>query len=912
MKLPTLLAAVTTFILAWSSCADVYGKAGHNKSIAQSPRQSFTLTKGWRFKQGAVPDAVTGQSFSDSDWEMVSVPHTWNRVGYYLPGAATRVNTAEKVNTYQGEGWYRLTFTPPSSFEDKHVWLQFDAVSHVAEVWLNGVRLGQHEGGFSRFRLDATVALKPGKENLLAVKADNSKPAVGSSTENVLPLSGDFFVQGGIYRPVSLVATGTVHLEMLDHGGPGIYATTQSIEDGNAKLSVRAKVRNSGDLEESVAVVASIVDATGQVVAQHSEGVTLSVGEGASLDYVLDVESARLWHGVEDPYLYRLVVELQSDQGEIRDRLEQNIGIRKMRFDPDEGFFLNGKPYPLKGVGYHQDAEQHGYAQTPEDIAADVEILRDMGANSIRLSHYQHGEVIHDLADRYGLILWDEIPLVTLWIVERDQAEATPELLANARQQLKELIRQNYNHPSVAVWGIANEVDFGASLPGYLTGYKGRPPSPIPLLKELNALAQSEDPTRPTVQANCCEGRLFNADVDIPIVAPVTDLSGVNRYFGWYYGDVADLGSHLDAIHELRPEQPVSVSEYGAGGAITMHTDNPLGGPPDSRGRAQPEEYLTYIHEKTWDILKAKTYLWGTFLWNSFDFATTIRREGDANDINTKGLVTYDRRVKKDAYFFYRANWSEEPTLHINGRRYVDRAYQVTDIRVYSNGASTLLSLNGRSLGEKSDCEQKVCVWDSVKLDVGENEIVATSAFPHGVQQDRIVWRLSAEAAENTRIDSGALMAAETESVHFGSDTFFIDGTAGTVNTPANYGKPEYKPDIASADHPRVAATYRSGDFRYRIPLDNGSYKVTLTFIEPTAQPGEREFDVLANGTRELHRFDIARTAGATLTAVTRSFPVDVMNGTLDLDFRPATGDALVSSVEVSRQVTNRGNQTGQ
>lgn len=899
---PLALAALTALGCGSAAAAEAQARPPVASATAQSHREVVSLSDGWRFRQDNKLQGAEQPVFSDADWEQVSVPHTWNRVGHYIPASADRVNTPETINKTQGVGWYRLVFTPPATFRGKRAWLQFDAASRTAEVWLNGVRLGEHSGGFSAFRLDASAALKPGQPNTLVVKTDSNTPTVRSATADVLPLAGDFFVHGGLYRPVSLIATEAAHLEMLDHGGSGVYASTRSITDGNAAVTVRAKVRNDARAAASLTVTTRMLAADGRVVAQRSSRVAAPAGQGVAVDHELSIEQARLWQGVADPYLYRLVVEVQARDGRVLDRVEQAFGVRQMRFDPEQGFFLNGKPLRLNGVGLHQDVEGKGWAQSPADIEADVALIREMGANSIRLTHYQHGRTVHELADRYGLILWDEIPLVTLWTLARGQMEATPGLRANARQQLQELIRQNYNHPSVAVWGIANEVDFGASLPGFLTGDLGVPPDPLPLLRELSALAKAEDPTRPTVQANCCEGRLFAGDVEVPIVAPAADLSGVNRYFGWYYGGPADLGPHLDRIRQSRPAQPLAITEYGAGGAVTMHTDDPLGGPPDSRGRNQPEEYMSYIHEQAWATLQSKPYLWGTWLWNSFDFATTVRREGDANDINTKGLVTYDRKIKKDAFFFYKANWSDAPTLHINGRRYVDRAYRVTDVRVYSNAASTELRLNGRSLGAKANCPQMTCVWEAVKLELGENLLVAAGRFPGGDQQDRIVWRVAPEAAQAIRIDSGALMAAPAQAVRFGSDAFFEGGKAGTVNKPADYGKAKETKVVVGAAHTEVAATYRAGDFRYRIPLDNGRYTVTLTFVEPGAKAGERRFDVFANGQRKLERLDVAAAAGAPLTALVRSFPAHVSAGALDLEFRGRTGEAIVSSVEVSRQ----------
>jgi beta-galactosidase len=897
----SILMATAAIILVVAGAAPVAAREASAHVATDGPRQDVSLALGWRFKQGEVAKEVVAPGFSDASWDIVAVPHTWNRVGYYIPDTPGRINTADKINKTLGVGWYRLAFTPPKSMAGKRAWLQFDAASRTAEVWLNGVRLGDHKGGFSRFRFDATKTLKPGQENLLVVRTDNSPPSVTSGTADTLPLAGDFFVHGGLYRPVSLIATDPVHIEMLDRGGPGVYATTESIAADQARVAVRSKVRNDASKAARVVVIARLVDAEGRAVARASTAATLAAGQGAELAQTLTIDRPRLWQGVKDPYLHRLQIEVRTTRGRLLDRSEQDFGIRQIRVDPKEGLFLNGQRLPLRGVGLHQDLEGKGWAMSTADIEADVALIRDMGANSIRLTHYQHGETIHRLADRYGLILWDEIPLVTMWTTARGQKEATPGLLADARQQMQELIRQNYNHASVAVWGLANELDFGASLPGFLTGGIV-PPDPLPLLAELNTLAKVEDPTRPTTQANCCEGRLFAGDVEVPTVAPAADLNGVNRYFGWYYGRPEDFGPHLDATRRKRPDQPLAVTEYGAGGAITLHTDDPRGGPPDSRGRNQPEEYQSYIHEQAWDTILARPYLWGTWIWNSFDFATTVRREGDANDINTKGLVTYDRKTKKDAFFFYKANWSQAPTLHITGRRYVDRAYPVTDIRVYSNAATTELRLNGASLGAKSDCPLRVCVWSNVQLAVGQNLVEASAIFPTGLQQDRITWTLAADAVGAWRIDSGALMSPQAASPRFGSDAFFTGGEAASLNKPSDYGKPAEKRTIVGAPNAEIAATFRTGDFHYRLPLRDGRYEVTLTFVEPEARPGQRTFDVLADDVVKLEAFDIAAAAAAPLTVVQRRFSVEVHGGLLDLHFKPRAGNALVSSVEIASE----------
>ncbi len=868
-------------------------------AAAQSERSVVPLAQGWEFQRGGDVDPAQAAQAAGS-WERVSVPHTWNRVGYYMPDPQTHLNNAESVDKYQGVGWYRMTFTPPAMDAGQRAWLQFDAASRTAEVWLNGQRIGGHKGGFSRFRLDATRALRTGQPNTLLVKVDNTQPAQGSSTADILPLAGDFFVHGGLYRPVSLIVTNAVHVDMLDAGGSGIFATTKSIDAAMAKVGVRVRIRNDGTKPQAVNAVVRLIDAGGKTVATATRRIPLRADSASESVETLSVATPHLWNGVADPYLHRLVVEIATPSGAVLDRVEQAFGIREMRADPARGFMLNGKPLRLHGVGYHQDREGKGWATAPADIEQDVAIMREMGVNSIRLTHYQHGQVIHDLADRYGMVLWDEIPLVSRW-TWGDDAVATAGLRDDARQQLRELIRQNGNHASVFNWGIANEVDFGKSLPAFITTSKDTPaPDPLPLLRELNALAKSEDPSRATALATCCEGRLLGS-ADIPITAEAADLGGANRYFGWYYGQPGDLGKHLDSLRALRPNQPVSVTEYGAGGATTIHTDNPLGGKVDQRGRNQPEEYESYIHETAWATLSAKPYLWGTWLWNSFDFATTVRREGDAIDINTKGLVTYDRKIRKDAYYFYKANWTATPTVHVAGRRYVDRAYPVADVRVYSNAPRTDLLVNDRVVGTLSACPQMICAWSNVALAAGANRVVARGVFPTGAVDDGIEWRVAPEAARSVRIDSGALVAPEIAGKRYGSDAFFDGGRFGDINAYSGYGPRPEKKVVAETPEGAVAETYREGRFGYRVPLANGRYTVELSFVEPSLAAGARQFDVVANGKRAIAALDIAAVAGAPLTRVTRRIVVGVTDGMLDLKFVPIKGDAIVSGIEITR-----------
>lgn len=872
----------------------VSGLASGPADVARAtsePRVVTNLASGWKFRKGDA--AAAASAIDDSGWETVAVPHTWNRIGTYEAAAGVPGMAGRTIDKYMGPAWYRLSFNAPAPAKGRRVWLEFDAASRTAQVWLNGKLLGAHRGSFARFRLDATDALRPGA-NVLAVRVENSQPAIGSATADTLPLLGDFVVQGGLYRPVRLVETAETHFAMDDFGGPGVYGRTTAITKGAANISILNRLSNQGAKPMEGTLIARLIAADGKVAAEASQPVRIGKDGKLEATQSLTVTDPHLWQGTQDPYLYTLQSELRDRRGAVLDRKDQKFGIREFRIDPAQGLFLNGRHVAVRGVGLHQDAMDSGWAMSPQQIEERVTTIRDMGANSIRLTHYQHGPTIHELADSYGLILWDEIALVTAWTLDQTQSPAPAEIKAQASLQLQELIRQNYNHASVAVWGIANEVDFGAGRPDFLGKEVAKPSDPSPFLTELAQLAAREDPSRPATLATCCER---DGVSDIPIVADVVPVSGANRYFGWYFGKVDDLGPHLDKLFATRPNQPQGLTEYGAGGALSIHTDNPLGGPVDPGGRDQPEEYQSWVHEQSWPTIASKKQLWGSWLWNAFDFATSFRREGDTADINTKGLISYDGRIKKDAFYYYRAQWSAQPTVHIAGRRYVNRAYYVVDVRVYSNARSTELRLNGRNLGLRSDCPNRICVWGNVTLDSGANRLDASAEFAGvGTIADSIQWNLEPGRNNRFRIDSGALVAA----AGFGSDNFFSGGDANSADKRGGRGKPPVLAPIEPAARRTELASFREGTFRYQLPLKPGRYVVTLSFVEPSAKPGERIFDVRADGVTKLKAMDVARVATGPFSAVSRSFEVMVKTDGLNLEFAPIRGKAFVSTVDIA------------
>ncbi len=562
---------------------------GASLAHAHAPRTIVALHDGWRFHYSGVPvdpTRMTGASVEDGEWTKVALPHSWNRLGEY------RLTRSADVDDAQGEGWYRLRLDAAHIPDGARHYLQFDGVGNVADVWVNGLHVGHHAGAFSRFRVDVTDALHIDGVNDIVVRADNSKPAPGSPTQDVLPLAGDFFIHGGIYRRVSLIGIAPLHLDLLDYGGPGVYATATQIERDTADIDVLTRVRNDDANVREATLDIEIRDGRSSVVARGEHALQVGARANAEATIRIRLPHPHLWDGRSDPYLYRIVARLR-DGSRTLDEVTQPLGVRSFHVDPDEGFFLNGRhPDPLHGVSRHQDWQGKGWAISDADQSRDMALIEEIGANTVRFAHYEHAPAWFDEADRAGMLVWAEIPFVDK--VSFGDAPASPALADNARQQLIELIRQNFNHPSVVTWGIGNEVDLAMA-----SGKLGPNADPRPLLRILDDVARHEDPGRPTALADCCEATPGDKPAGFPILAGITDLIGYNRYFGWYYGKVDDLGPHLDALHAAHPHTPIAVSEYGAGGALSQHADEPRGGAVAPSARPHPEEFQSEWHEQT-------------------------------------------------------------------------------------------------------------------------------------------------------------------------------------------------------------------------------------------------------------------------------------------------------------------------
>lgn len=895
MKIPCLFLAcfiaLATPALAQSSPAT---------TAAQTPsgRQVLVLDKDWRFQFGVTGDGPTASGFDDAAWDRVAVPHSWNRLGTYGD------KRSPETDNRQGIGWYRLTIQAPSAAKGQRQYLDFGAVSKIADVWVNGVHVGTHKGAFARFRFDVTAQWKPGAANLIAVRADNSKVVAGSSTAETIPLAGDFFVHGGMYRPVSLITTDEAGFDLLDLGGPGVYARASAVSADKADVAVLTRLRNGGKRPRALQLATTIRDAAGAEVAHSMQAVRLAAGTSEQTA-TLTLPKPRLWNGLTDPYSYTVVAEL-TERGRVIDRVTQPLGIRTFRFDANQGFFLNGSHLKLHGVSRHQDRPDKGWALTPADAAEDMALIKEMGANTVRHAHYQHADEWTDEADKAGMIVWAEVPYVTTPSVTG--GVGSPELWSNAEQQLRELIRQNYNHPSIAMWSIGNEVDSAEGFGGALA-------LPLKLLQRLNVVAKEEDPYRATTFADCCED-LSQVRTSGEKLAGTADLIGYNRYYGWYYPDPMkahqQLAEQLDRFHVKHPNLPMSISEYGAGGAITQHADDIRFGLLNPVGKPHPEEFENFVHEASWPVIRDRDYVFASWVWNMFDFASDLREEGDSIDLNNKGLVTADRKVRKDAFFYYKAQWSPEPMLHLTGQRYVGRAYPVTEVKAYSNAERAMLQINGRPIGEVA-CPDRVCLWPNVALAAGENRIVVTATIKGRELRDDANWT-GIDPAQGVAIDAGDIATHVVAGRPFGADTYVTGGKALVLNTPS-FGGRRSPPVPLVAEQPSLYAYWREGTaFSYAIPLPNGRWTVKVHTFEPgektsmlnrTAEPKPRlpvSMAIAANGKPVVASFAVGAEAGGKLRSLVKSFPVTVTGGVLKLDFAGTNGGtAVVAAIEVGK-----------
>lgn len=653
-------------------------------------RKTISWNSQWEFYKGE--DRTTAA------WEQVDLPHTWNASDGQDGGG----------DYYQGPAWYRKTLDLES--EGEEIYIRFGAVSKAAEVFCNGQTVGTHRGGFSAFTFELTSFLRAGANEIL-VRADNS------NSLPVYPRQADFTFFGGIYREVELICfTRKVHLDVTSAGTDAVFVTPEA----SGRVVIDSAVTGF------CTVQAKIYDACGRCAASSERQQAIA----GKVRLELQVAQAHRWHGTEDPYLYRAELTLYDAGNPERelDAVSAAFGFRTFSVSPAEGFFLNGISYPLRGVCRHQDREDMGWAITEKEHREDMALIREIGANTIRLAHYQQAPYFYDLSDQNGMVVWAEIPFISAY---DDRREADD----NLRQQMRELILQNYNHPSICFWGVANELGIG-----------GESEQAYEMVRELNRIAKSLDSRRLTAIANVGMTR-----TDSPLFH-ITDVASYNEYMGWYEKTADDHGPFCDERHGEIPQIPLAVSEYGAESVLSWHSAEP-------KVKDYTEEYQALVHEKAERAFASRPYLYAAWLWNMFDFAADARDEGGSKGRNNKGLVTYDRRIRKQAFYYYKARWSREPFIYICGKRFTKRAEGRIIVKVYTNQPQVELWVNGAPAGSLEG--DAVFEFRDIALERQFNEIVAKT--PDGLADCLILEKVDQMPEEYVCKEEKQLSPAVTQ-----------------------------------------------------------------------------------------------------------------------------------------------------
>ncbi len=649
-------------------------------------RDVISINKGWTFSKNiSTGGAVDQFARVGPRGAKVDLPHTWNQSDFMSP-----------EGYYRGFGSYSRRIAIPESYRGRRLFLKFEGAGTEAAVFVNGKGVGTHKGAYNAFTFEITPYVTYGDSCSVAVVCNNAQRL------DIAPQGGDFNQYGGLYRDAWLLVTEDACISPLYFSSTGVLISQTRVDEKRASIQADIHLSSLSGYRDCE-IDFCILDAAGNKVVDRPS--VLVHGDRVSI--VADIESPHLWNGKADPYLYKTVTILKRGGQEI-DRIEENIGLRYFSIDPDKGFFLNGRHMKLHGVCRHQDWADIAVALKEENHLTDFAFFDEMGVDALRLAHYPQAKRMFQEADRRGYIVWEEIPFVGGYV-------NAPAFDENLRTQLQEMIIQNYNHPSICFWGLFNEIhgNFDA------------------IAAELNVLAHKTDPYRLTVCATDQEGT-YNL---------ISDAIGWNKYYGWYTDRVGDFGPFMDDWHQRFPQTRLSISEYGGGGSVLHHVprfnkDQKAAGFADP---FHPEERQVYIHRHDWRQIAERDYVWGSFVWNMFDFASQIRREGDTRGQNDKGLVTRDRQTRKDAFYFYKANWNKSvKTVHLCSKRYTDREEDLTDVIVFTTAPSAKLYVNGKLVGNAKTDAYATVEWRDVKLAKGENQVVVKTADG----EDSAVWNV--------------------------------------------------------------------------------------------------------------------------------------------------------------------------
>ena len=662
-------------------------------TISSAQRAVIPLNNDWLFRFSHEVHKESGHK--------VTLPHTWNAVDA-LSG---------KPDYKRGIGNYSRSLFVPASWQGRRIFIRFEGANTTTDLFLNGKHIGEHRGGYGAFIFELTDKLIYGAKNQLLVRVNNAEQL------DVMPLVGDFNFYGGIYRNVALLLTNDVCISPLDYASPGIYLRQTKVDAQQADVKADVMLDNPTDKTQQVEVAVEVFSGDKSIIKQQ-KSIRLEAQAMVEKHTIpFTIHRPHLWNGTQDPFIYKVKVSLWQGKT-LLDEVEQPLGLRYYKVDPARGFFLNGHHLQLHGVCRHQDRAVVGNALAPEDIREDVKLMREMGVNAVRLAHYPHSSYTYDQMDRAGIVTWAEIPFVGPGGYADKGFVDSERFRANGKAQLCELIRQHFNHPSICFWGLFNELK-----------YEGD--NPLDYIRELNTLAHAEDSTRLTT---CASNQMGEMNF-------ITDVMAWNRYDGWYGSTPSTLATFLDEMHAKYPQLCIALSEYGAGASVRQQQDSLIQPQPNSWWH--PENWQTFYHIRNWDIISHRPFLWGSFVWNMFDFGAAHRTEGDRPGINDKGLVTHDRKTKKDAYYFYKANWNPEPMVYIAGKRCTERKKGDIDLWVFSNCKSVTLTINGKPLPALTPNDISLCTFH-VTLQPGLNRIVAKGMKAGKLVKDE--WEVETES----------------------------------------------------------------------------------------------------------------------------------------------------------------------
>jgi len=870
-------------------------QAKNEYKFSDNPRIKYSINENWKFYPGGLSFGQRDQYRKikqriDDNWETISLPHTWNAFDPF-----------DDVESYRrGISWYRKEIKLNDNLEGKRIYLYFEGVNQIADVYVNGAFVACHKGGYTAFVVDITGYVKfDGNENrnLIAVQVDNSH------NNDVPPLSVGYALYGGIYRDVWLISTNQVHVKVTDYASSGIYISTPKVTEVESIVKIQGTIVNSSENDRYVRIVNSIVDAENNMVKKVESNLSLEANSEGTFEHTqVSVNNPRLW-SPDDPYLYSVYTEIYIGN-KLEDRIKNPLGFRWFSFNQDSGFSLNSKEVQIKGTNRHQDYQGLGSALPNSQHVKDLEWIKNMGANFVRLAHYPQDPVVLETCDRLGLLVWEEVPLV-------NYINTSKEFLENSKAMIKEMIRQHYNHPSVIIWGSTNEI--------FLWDEKGDRVSTINnsnYMKEvhdfvfsLDSLIRIEDSSRYTAMA-------FHSSKDYEKVGidTIPQIQAWNVYHGWYGGRVDQFGKWLDRRHTENPNSLIFISEYGAGSDVRINGVNSKRF--DFSGNWQRRYHESHIRR-----INERPYLAGTAIWNQFDFSQP-HTGGSIPHLNQKGMQTWDRK-QKDVYFLYNANWNNEPMVYIASRdwkhRFGAEFNDSSDIKeieekqpvdIYSNLVNVELLCNGKSLGIRQPDKIKKISWQ-VKLKPGKNIIEARGYEGDKLYQDLLILEYSSlpDQLEDAFTNLNEL------AINVGFNATFVDesrlvwlpdqhyqvGSYGCIGGKSEMVKKDFI-ILHSGKNTPIYNYYQSDIESYRLNVPDGDYEVELCFAEPEdLEINERVFSISINKELVLKKLDLVKEYGF-IKAVSKCFVITTSNGSgIDITFEKIYGKPILNALRVKK-----------